>query len=681
MFKRSLLAAALVLTSFSAAAESGFYVVVPLQGRLGASAAINVSLGAYSLPAGKVGTPYAGFNLKTLLSVSGDPGYTGYGVKWSLASGSLPAGLTLNADGAISGTPTAGGTGTFSVKATYKTKSGQQAYQIFVTAVTVSLATATPPQAVVGTAYSFDLKSLLTVTGAAGYNGSGVTWSIVSGTLPAGLSLYTGAGLIAGTPTAGGDGPVTVRATYQGANGEQTYQLVSLDIKVALASTTLPTALRSQDYAPYDFRQLLTVTGDQGYDVNNVKFSIQANTSLPAGLTMSDTGTLSGVPSKIASYSFTVVASYKSKTAQQGYTITVGGVPLQVTALAAGNFHTCAITTYGGVLCWGQGTYGQLGNGSKASSLVPVPVSGLSSGVVAISAGNSHTCALTKTQIPKCWGSNYYGQLGNGATSDSATPVAISGLDAGVKSITVGDQFSCAVTTGGAAKCWGNNGQGQLGNNTYNYNANPTPVDVYGLSSGVTTLDAGNIHACALMASGGVKCWGYGTSGQLGNGGTTSSTTPVDVTGLTDVTAISAGSQSCAITTTGGVKCWGNNTNGQLGNNSTTSSAVPVDVYGLTSGVTAVQVGLSAYACAVTSSGGVKCWGQNQYGNLGTNNKTESHVPADVVNLQGATAISLSSAHGCAATSSGAKCWGYNTDGQLGDGTYAQSSTPVSVYQ
>lgn len=772
----------LVLASLMAASVSAFasqyFVVVPLPGSSAKPSTpnIGVTLASYPLPAGLIGQPYPGFNFKSLLSVTGDPGYTGNGVSWSVVAGSLPAGMVLNSDGTLTGTPTTSGTSSFQVKATYKTVAGQpQAYQVFITNLTVNLAEGTPVTGVVGQPYTYDLKQLLTVTGDSAYTGTGVTWSVVSNSLPPGLYL-TVDGKIGGTPTASGTGNVTARATYRGINGQQTYQVVTLAIQVALKTDTPPQAIAGQAYN-YDLKPLLTVTGDSAYagpdmvtwrvasgtlpeglslDATGVitgtptaaavsgPVTIQASyrgvngqqtyqvvslniqvilnvaslpkgkvgnayaafdfkplvavsgdsafsssqvsftaTNLPAGMLLSN-GVLSGTPSNqspLSGNSFQVVASYRNVTGQQTYTIYVDGQYLTVTKIAAGDTHTCAITNSGGAKCWGQNNYGQLGNNSTTASRVPVDVVGLTSGLASIATGTGYTCAVTTAGGAKCWGNNANGMLGNNSTSSTQVPTDVYGLTSGVASISAGTYHTCAVTTGGGVKCWGANQYGQLGNNSTTQSL--VPVNVSGLTAGVAQLAVGeDYHTCAVTASGGAKCWGYNYYGQLGTGNTVQSLVPVDVAGLTSgVASLSAGSSAvCAVTTAGGAKCWGQNISGRLGNGTTSSSSVPVDVSGLTSGVASIS-SRHFNSCAITTAGGVKCWGWNIYGQLGNGTLTDSSVPVNVTGLTaGVASVAVGTYHACAMTTAGAaKCWAHNNAGQLGNNNTADSLTPVNV--
>ncbi len=349
--------------------------------------------------------------------------------------------------------------------------------------------------------------------------------------------------------------------------------------------------------------------------------------------------------------------------------------------LAAGGDHTCALKNGGAVLCWGNNQSGQLGNGTtSAGGGTPVAVTGLGSGVAAIAAGYSHTCALTTGGALRCWGANEYGELGNGATANSNLPVTVTGLASGVAAIATGSLHTCALTTGRAVLCWGNNEFGQLGNGTTE--SSSVPVAVPGLASGVLAIDAGYKHTCALMIGGGVLCWGWSDFGQLGNGSTAASYVPVAVTGLsTAVVAIAAGGgHTCAITTGGGALCWGYNEGGQLGNGATANSSVPVAVTGLASGVATIAAG-GIHTCAMMTSGGALCWGDNELGGLGNGATANSSVPVAVTGLaSGVTAIDAGSNHACALTADGgARCWGYNHYGQLGIGTAGYSPAPVAV--
>ncbi len=365
--------------------------------------------------------------------------------------------------------------------------------------------------------------------------------------------------------------------------------------------------------------------------------------------------------------------------------------------LSLGNSHTCIVTTNGGAKCWGSNGGGELGNGTTSfqNNLTPVDVTGLTSNIKTISSGNSYTCALTSAGGVKCWGDNHNGQLGDGTTTRRTTPVDVVGLTSGVKDIFAGYLSTCALTTSGGVKCWGNNQAGQLGNggvvdSSSNAFINPlmapyyksTPSDVIGLTSGVISVSIGVNHACALTTAGAVKCWGVNVNGELGNSAYNSSNTPVNVTGLTSgVVAISSGyEQTCALMASGGIKCWGANYKGQLGDNTTTKRNTPVNVTGLTSGIKSISSG-SYHACALTTAGGIKCWGDNSKGQLGDGTITQRISPIDVVGASsGATTIAAGGTHTCLInTGNNVKCWGNNGNGQVGDNTIIQRGTPVTV--
>lgn len=218
-------------------------------------------------------------------------------------------------------------------------------------------------------------------------------------------------------------------------------------------------------------------------------------------------------------------------------------------------------------------------------------------GVQQVSAGSAHSCAVTEQGGVKCWGSNSAGQLGDGSSTDRYTQVDVAGLGVGVSAVVNGGVHTCAITSAGGVKCWGSNASGQLGDGSNNSQQN-TPVNVNGLASGVMAIAAGASFTCALTSAGGVKCWGLNSSGQLGDNSLFNRASPVDVQGLTaNVAGITAGSNhTCALLKSGGMKCWGSNANGQLGDNSTIQRSTAVDVIGLANGVAAIAAG-GAHTC------------------------------------------------------------------------------------
>ncbi|MBK6337738.1 MAG: fibronectin type III domain-containing protein [Betaproteobacteria bacterium] len=301
-----------------------------------------------------------------------------------------------------------------------------------------------------------------------------------------------------------------------------------------------------------------------------------------------------------------------------------------VTAIDGGSRHSCAVKGAGEVWCWGLNDSGQLGDGDPSIErhLEPVPVSGLASDATAVALGGLHTCALANVGATYCWGNNASGQLGNFTQTSSAVPVRVTVLGSNVLSIAAGADHSCAVGASGTVGCWGSNAFGQLGTGDKVDRRSPPPG---GIGTGVAVV-AGDAHSCSLTSDGGVKCWGDNSSGQLGDDSTTERLVPVDVVGLaTGVTAIAAGgSHTCALLSSGGVKCWGRNADAQLGDNSTIQRLTPVDVVGLDSGVTAIAAGLN-HSCALTALGEARCWGNNANGQLGDRSLMGTWTPVGVL--------------------------------------------------
>ena len=279
----------------------------------------------------------------------------------------------------------------------------------------------------------------------------------------------------------------------------------------------------------------------------------------------------------------------------------------------------------------GQNDKGQVGDGTTTDRLTPVDVSGLTSGVTALTAGQKHTCAVTIAGAVKCWGLNDKGQLGDGTATDRSLPVSVTGLPGAAGAIAAGERHTCAVTTGGAVLCWGYNSDGQLGDGSQTDRTGP--VAVSGLGVGFGDVAGGQSHSCAIAISGAVRCWGRNDKGQLGDGTQTDRLTPVPVGGLTDVRAISAGQKHTCVATLGGkAACWGQNADGQLGDGSKTDRLTPVAVSGLTAGVVDIATGTS-HSCAMTLSGSGWCWGKNGQGRLGDGTTTDSIVPVLVLGI------------------------------------------------
>ncbi len=344
-------------------------------------------------------------------------------------------------------------------------------------------------------------------------------------------------------------------------------------------------------------------------------------------------------------------------------------------SIAAGRYHTCAVTDVGGVQCWGSNASGQLGDGSMADSNRPVDVTGSGGAVASVAAGQDHSCALLEAGTVMCWGGNAHGQLGNGTTVSSTAPVAVAGLT-GVEAISAGGEATCALLEAGAVACWGDNTFGQLGNGA-NTDAS-TPVAVTDLTDAVE-IATGGFHSCALADDGSVACWGWNGTSQLGNGTDTDSNVPVSVSGLTDASTIAAGDyHSCAGLGSGGAVCWGWNPFGQLGNGTPDDSSVPVAVTGL--GEVDAMTGGAYHTCAVLEDQTARCWGANFVGQLGIGSGDDSNVPAPVSGLSDVVGIAAGEGHSCAVLDDGvAKCWGWNSYGQLGSGSNEDSSVPVAV--
>jgi hypothetical protein len=307
-----------------------------------------------------------------------------------------------------------------------------------------------------------------------------------------------------------------------------------------------------------------------------------------------------------------------------------------VTVRARGQV-TCGLTASGEAYCWGRNDSGQLGTTSAVglcvSSLGPAPCSTVPVAVAGglrfatLSTGTSHTCGLTAGGAAYCWGDNSSGQLGDGTQTHRSTPVAVAG-NLTFASVSAGGSHTCAVTTGGAGYCWGYNGTGQLGTGGSDLWPHPTPLAVFGGLS-LAALSAGSYNTCGMTTAGAAYCWGDNTNGQLGNGSLANSSIPVAVAGGFAFAAVSVGGNaSCGVTTAGAAYCWGDNTDGQLGNGSRVSSTTPVAVAG---GLTLASVSVGSFhTCGVTAGSVGYCWGESEHGQLGNGSTSSSAIPVAV---------------------------------------------------
>jgi uncharacterized protein (TIGR03437 family) len=364
--------------------------------------------------------------------------------------------------------------------------------------------------------------------------------------------------------------------------------------------------------------------------------------------------------------------------------------------ITGGEQHTCAVSSAGAVFCWGSNVEGQLGNGTNTKSLTPVPITGLLSGVVGVSAGAEFTCALTQSGTVMCWGSNTTGDLGNGTTNDSNVPVEV--LDAagtsplsGVIAISAGQYFVCALTSAGSVLCWGDNAEGELGPEPSGFRTGLANV-VTGIPAGMVAINTGAGFACALTNTGAAWCWGGSGTGVLGAGPNLPNGSPVQVLNLagtapiSGVAEIAGGYQdACAVTNAGAALCWGANQAGEDGNATNTAVSSPVQVLDIAGtsplvGVTAIVSGDND-ACAITTAGGVLCWGDPFNGELGNNFGRDTQIPVQVSGLtSGVMEIAAGYHHNCAVLGSGGvMCWGFNINGQLGNGNTNDALTPVAV--
>lgn len=319
---------------------------------------------------------------------------------------------------------------------------------------------------------------------------------------------------------------------------------------------------------------------------------------------------------------------------------------LRFRLVSVGGDHTCGVTPGDLVYCWGFNSAGQLGNGTntgpetcafgRACSTRPVAVAG-GLQFSQMAAGFGHTCGATPDSRAYCWGSNFFGQLGDGSTTiNHLTPFAVAG-GLQFNRVAAGQRHTCGRTPSDGVYCWGENASGQLGNGTNtgpelcdNTPCSTRPIPVAG-GLGFRQVSAGGFHSCGRTPANLAYCWGFNFTGQLGDGTNTRRTSPVRVLGDRRFRAVSAGAiHTCAVNPFDVAFCWGDNVSGQLGDNTTTQRLTPVRVHA--GGLRFRQLSAGGeHNCAVTAGDVAYCWGANRLGQLGDGTRiTQRRKPTPV---------------------------------------------------
>lgn len=351
----------------------------------------------------------------------------------------------------------------------------------------------------------------------------------------------------------------------------------------------------------------------------------------------------------------------------------VYGLDEEITAVQSGFLHTCALSVIKAIYCWGENEYAQLGDGTDIDRARPVKVRGGDLRFTAMTVGSSHTCAISEEKAFFCWGKNDQGQLGNGDLIGFPYPIKFSPPPPypPFVQISAGSTHTCAVTETGELYCWGGNRYGQVGDGTTANRLSPTQVA--NLAEAITTVTAAGVNTCALSVSGKLYCWGSNHSGQLGDGTTISRTVPIQVPLPGAVQAVdTSGRHTCALLTDGVVYCWGENSAGEFGDGSTPSA-----VQGIPEKATFIGTG-NDHSCAGLSSGKLVCWGRNERGQLGDGTDLMRTTPTMVQYENGAfMAMSGGFDHSCAlSTDRRVLCWGDGWGGQL---AHAPNWPPTTV--
>ena len=463
-----------------------------------------------------------------------------------------------------------------------------------------------------------------------------------------------------GLVTAVSDGTALVTASAAGVEG-------SADVSVTQLAASFDLSPSSTFLIPGDTVRLVVsnAVDANGNPVLNAQFEYTA--SDPTVLSVDASGLVTVAPDAQPGTVGSIEVSTDAAVGSSGVTVL-----LRPASIGAGYFHTCSVTEAGEASCWGQGSHGQLGNGTnEVLSVLPVLVSGGHS-FSALTVGGYHNCGVATDGFVYCWGLNTQGELGDGSTNQRNVPVPVIGGDL-FSLIEPGNDATCGITRSGDSYCWGAFLGTEPGFST-------TPLLTPG-GHQFFTVDLGADHACAIEPGGAGYCWGSDTRGELGNGPAPASSVPGPVSGGHSFVSIETGSyHSCGVTTSGDALCWGRNQYGELGDGTTVDRDQPVLVSG---GLSFKSVTTKArHTCGLTASGEAYCWGQNEDGRLGDGTATERWTPVAVSGGLLFEELDVGLYHSCGRSLAGdLYCWGSNAHGQLGDGTTTNRLIPTLVQQ
>ena len=550
----------------------------------------------------------------------------------------------------------------------------------------------------VGTILPTIISGSLSVTATNGSNfvywitGSNNPTNCTAMGLPPGVSINPATGMISGILIS--TGTFSIPITASNAAGTESATLV---LTIPPSSTAITSALAATGSNGSSFIYHITASNSP------TSFNVLG---LPAGLSINNaTGVISGTPSVTGTFAPILFANNAGGTGAAKLTLTILPQPPVITStnaatvannnpfnyrITASNSPTSynatglpaglSIDTATGLISGTPtvtGTFNttisasNAGGTGSASLVLSVPVT-----YYGIAAGYRHSVALKDDGTVWTWGDNVYGQLGNGTTTGTNRGTQVSGLS-NVKAVAAGGYHTLALKQDGTVWVFGSGTYGQLGNGTTT-GTQTTPVQVSGLSNVVKIVAGGN-HSFATKSDGTIWGWGQGSYGQLGNGASVNKTTPVQISALSNIVQILGGnSHSIALKADGTVWIWGGGYNGCLGNGTTTGTNSPIKVSGL-SNIASVGIG-NSYSAAVTTTGSVYNWGRNSNGQLGNSGTTDSLVPILVNGVSNVTKIEGGDAHTIALTSTGQLwAWGCDASGQLGDGTKVDKWVPTQI--